>query len=137
MRVYRHQPRSTDIANPRPISFTYSRNRRFVRRVVFIAPFSSSSLSLSLPVENRPRHFDNGNCAREVASLSFDLVQNETLEICSLDKPAPRLSASLSPRRCRRVPLFVSSRCTLNTLYPSFIHASIYFHCSGHKVMSK
>lgn len=48
MRVYRHQPRSTDIANPRPISFfTYSRNRRFVRRVVFIAPFSSSSLSIS------------------------------------------------------------------------------------------
>lgn len=60
---------------------------RFVRRAVSIAPFSSTP-------DSRPRHFDNGNCAREVAPLSLDLVQDS--RICSRPEQPAADSAVLS-----------------------------------------
>lgn len=141
VRFYRHQPRSTSSRRPPPTPGTV----RFVRSVVFIALSSSFSLLL----ESRPRYFDNGNCGREVASLSFDLVRDETLEICFSRQTCRRRTSSfyaslalLRRRRRRRVLLSVSrSRCTLSILYPSFVH----FHLLSlresqirdNKVMSK
>lgn len=137
MRVYRHQPRSTDYADPRPISFsTYSRNRRFVRRDVFIAPFSSSSFSLSRPVERTDHDISTMETARARLLLSHSTSFRTRLSKSALSTN-PHLV--LLPSLSLLVVVDVSSRCTLNILYPSSVRASIYFHCanSGHKVMSK
>lgn len=102
---------------------------------LFVAPSLLLLFPVPLfPVENRPRHFDNGNYAREVASLSFDLVQDETLEICSLDKPVIASSSRLSfPRSSTWSALRVDwdAHWAFNIL-PSF--TSTYFHCASREL---
>lgn len=84
---------------------------RFVRR----------RLRCSFFPRSRPRHFDNGNCEGKVSlslspSLSLDLVQNETLEICSRQPNPPAPPSALPPtlfvllpvRRRRRTLFFAS-----------------------------